>query len=87
MLFYENKNTLMYKVIGEVINTITDEYICLDYLGLFQENLSKHDDKSKNTKFNNLSGLVIPEILISIMSCHDSVKSSISKLSCHVEMT
>ena len=77
-MIYENRDTLMYKVIGSVIYTIIDEYICLDYLGLLQEKLSKHDDKSKNAKFNNLSGLGIPDILVNIMSGHGFVKSSIS---------
>ena len=33
-IFYENINTLMYKVIGAVIYNIIDEYICLDCLVL-----------------------------------------------------
>ena len=60
MMFYESINTLMYKVIGGVIYTIIDEYICLDCLGLLQEILSKHKDNFKNTKFNDLYGLGIP---------------------------
>ena len=67
----------MYKVIGAVMYNIIDKYICLDYLGLLQENLSKHDNNFKKTKFKNLSGLGIPEILMSIVSCHIFVKSSI----------
>ena len=55
MISYENRKKLMYKLIGEVIYTIIDEYICIDDLGLPQENLSKHDSKFKNTKFNNFS--------------------------------
>ena len=77
-MIYKNRNKLTCKVIGVVIYNIIDEYICLDYLGLLQEKLSKHDDKSKNAKFNNLSGLGIPDILMNIMSCHVFLKSSIS---------
>ena len=51
MIFYENRNKFMYKLIGAVIYTIVDEYKFHDYLGLIQENLSKHDNKSKKTKF------------------------------------
>ena len=76
----------MYKVIEGVIYTIINEYICLDYLGLRQEMLSKHEDNFKNNKFNNLSGLRIPEILMNSMSCHGFVKYSISYLSGHVTM-
>ena len=56
MMFYYNRKILTYKFIGEVIYTIIDEYICLDYLGLFQGNLFKHGDNFKNTKFNNFMG-------------------------------
>ena len=38
MIFYESRNTFMYKVIGAVIYTIITEYICLDFLVLIQEN-------------------------------------------------
>ena len=80
MIFYDNRNTLMYEVIGSVIYTNFDEYICLDDLVLIQENLSKHDNNFKNIKFNNLSGLVITDIFMNIMSCHGFVKYSISTL-------
>ena len=77
-MFYDNRNTLMYEVIGSVIYTNFDEYICLDDLVLIQENLSKHDNNFKNIKFNDLSDLVIPDILMNIISCHGFVKYSIS---------
>ena len=70
----------MYTLIGEVIYTIIDDYICLGCRVLVQENLSKHDNNFKNTKFNNLSALQIPEILMNIMSCNGFVKSSISTI-------
>ena len=74
MTFYENRNTLMYELIGELIYIIIDEYICLDYLDFIQENLSKHDNNIKNTKFNDFSGLAIPDTLMNIMSCDGFVK-------------
>ena len=70
----------MYKVIRAVNYNIIDEYMFLDYLGLLQERLSKHYNNFKNTKFNNLSALQIPEILMNIMSCNGFVKSSISTI-------
>ena len=76
--FYGNRNILVYKVIGAVIYTIIDEYICLDYLDLLQEKLSKHDNNFKDTKFDYFTVLGIPDILINIISCHGFVKSSIS---------
>ena len=44
----------MYKVIGVVIYNIVDDYICLYYMGLLQEDLSKHENNLEKTKFNNL---------------------------------
>ena len=76
-MFYNNRNTLMYTLIGAVISTIIDEYICHDSMDLLQEKLSKHNYNFKKKNFNDLSGLGLPEILMNIMSCHVLVKSSI----------
>ena len=62
-IFYKNSKILMYKVIGTVIYTINDYYIFLDYLDLIQQNLSKYNNNFENTKFNDLSGLGMPDIL------------------------
>ena len=35
-MFYENSKIRMYKVIGAVIYTVINNYICLDYLGILQ---------------------------------------------------
>ena len=45
LMFYDNMKTMVYKVIGAVIYTIIDNYICLDYLGILQDQLSKHENK------------------------------------------
>ena len=74
-MFYGNRITFIYILVGAVIYTIIDEYICPDYLGLLQENLSKDNNNSKKTNFNDLSELGIPEISMTIMSCHVFVKS------------
>ena len=71
----------MYKVIRAVIYATIDEYFFLDYLGLIQEKLSKHDDNFKKTKFDDLSRLGIPEILMNIMSCHGFLNIQYKKLS------
>ena len=79
-IFYYSINTLVYKDIGGVMHTIIDEYIFVYYLGLIQEKLSKHDNNFKNNNFKDLSGLVIPDIFMNVISCHLFVKSSISTL-------
>ena len=76
-MFGENMKIFMYKVIGAVIYIIIDDYICIDYLGLLQENVSKQNNKFENTKFNDWYGLGIPEILMNIISYHGFYKYSI----------
>ena len=71
---------MMYKVIGSVIYTIINNYICIGYMIMMQDNLSNHDNNFKNTKLNNVSGLGIPDVLMNIMSCHGFLQPSISKV-------
>ena len=75
----------MYRVIGVVIYNTIDDYICPGYLGLLQENLSKNNNNFEGTKFNDSSGLVIPDFLMNIISCDGLSKSSILTviLTCH----
>ena len=68
----------MYKVIGAVIYTIIENYICLDYLGLLQDKLSKHKSNVLKIKSKNFSGLGISEILMNIISCYGFSKFSTS---------
>ena len=84
-MFYDNRKTIVYKVIGSVIYTIIENYIYIYFLYLLQDKLSKHNNKFENTKFKNISGLVIPDIFINIMPCHGVSKSSILTfiLTCH----
>ena len=44
----------------------------------FKNRLSKHDNNFENTKLKHLSGFVIPDILMNILSCHGISKYSIS---------
>ena len=67
-------------MLGYAIYAIIDNYICLGYLGLLQYNLYKHDNNFGITKFNDLSGMVIPEMFMNVMSCHGFSKSPISTI-------
>ena len=69
MMFYHKEKTVVYKLIGSVINEFIDNFICLDYLGILQLFLFSYDNKFEK-KFNNLSGLVVPKIIMNIMLCH-----------------
>ena len=51
MIFYENRNKFMYKLIGAVIYTIVDEYKFHDYLGLIQDNIKKNFNGDTRKKY------------------------------------
>ena len=38
MMFYDNRKIIVYKLIGSVIYTILENYICIDYLSLLRDN-------------------------------------------------
>ena len=78
MMFYENRETILYKVIVPVTYTMINNYIGLDYLSLLQDNLSRLNNRFEKTKFKDLSGLVIPDTLMNIMSCCGFSESPIS---------
>ena len=86
-MFYDNRTEVVYKVIGYVIYSIIDNFLWLNYQGILQQNLSDlaHDNKLEKNKFNDLSELCTPEILINIISCHGFSILTTSKviLTCH----
>ena len=50
--------------------TILDNFICLDYMCLLQNKLSKNDKRFEKADFNGLPGIYISGILINLISCH-----------------
>ena len=70
IIFYHNIKTVLYKVMASVIYSFVGNLICLDYLVILQQNLSAYNNRFGKTKFNDLSGLVIIEFLMNIMSFH-----------------
>ena len=72
----------MFKVLSCVIYTIIDRYICIYYLGTEINKISKlklgrsfkirHEDKD----YDNLFGIGIPDILLSMLSCHVFLKNN-----------
>ena len=76
------KNTgKAYRVLSCVIYTIIKNYICIDYLAFQSKKLSeipmgyggvfKHEDKS----FYIILGIGIPDLLMNLMSCNESLKN------------
>ena len=71
VMFYENKKTIMFKIVGEIIYSLYYRYICLDYLCQHKYKLSNHIYDFKNTTFGAFSGIGIRDLLTRIMSCHN----------------
>ena len=47
IIFYHNRKTVLYKMIGYVVYLFIDNLIFLDYLGMIQHKLSDYDNKLK----------------------------------------
>ena len=60
----------MFKVLEIDIYSLFDSDMCLYYLCLHQEKLSKKDKLFNITTFDNISGVGITDVLINIISCH-----------------
>ena len=82
---YENRNTFMYKVLGEGICTIIDEYIFVLIIWVYFKESYPRTTITSKYQVQLFSGLGILDIFMNIMSCHGFVKSSVSTviLTCH----
>ena len=60
-MFYENVNIMIFKVLGSVVYCM-DNYLCADYLCLQKVKLYLANKGFKNTKFNDITGIDIPEL-------------------------
>ena len=71
IMFYENRKSLIFKVLGVVVYCFSEIYICVDYLSLQkEENMSLSHRVFEDTSFYELSGMVIPKLLLNIVSCY-----------------
>ena len=78
-MFYNNIKTAVYKVIGSVIYSSIDNFICLDYLGIVHKHFSAYNNKFETTRSNDLYGFVIPKILMNIISYHGFKSDNINR--------
>ena len=76
--FYDNRNTIMFKVLGLVNYNIQEKIICLDYLCLHQVKSSKHDKVFSNTIFHCFAGVDIPFVFMNLMSCQGFPREQLS---------
>ena len=74
----------MYTVILIVVNLILEQYLCLNYLCLFQEKLSKFSKTAMKQIYANISVIGITDILMKLVSCNgfNTYKKAITILTC-----
>ena len=88
IIIYENnekKPKNIYRVLRCIVYTITDNYVCIDHLSCQSKNLSaiSCDPKFKDTCFNILLGIGIPELLLNLVSCNTFTKK---KINCDIKL-
>ena len=67
IMIYKNSKILVFKVLGVVVYSLIDKYLCVDYFCLQrEENLSSLQRVFEETSFNKLSEIGISEILLNI---------------------
>ena len=68
-----------------IVYCIINNYVCDDYLCCLKTKLYVENKGFKNKKYNDISGIGIPELLINIISCNVFVNDTKSDviLSCH----
>ena len=88
MMFDENRNNMIFKVLSSVVYCIIKNHVCADYLCCPQTKLHAENKGFKNTTYNDISGIGIPEILMKIISCHGFVNDSNSAVifSCCIKL-
>ena len=80
-MFYENRRSLIFKVLGVVVYCFIGKYVCVDYLCLkIEEKLSLLHRGFEDNSFDELSGIGIPEILLKNVSCYDYIQDENSTL-------
>ena len=71
LIKYEHRKPTMFKVLEAVIYCILENNVCLDYVFL-QKNMKlfSFNQGFAYTSYNEINGIVIPEVLMSIVSVH-----------------
>ena len=81
IMFHENSNSLIFKVLGVVVYLFIEEYAYVYYLCLQREaKLSLLHRGFEDNSFYELLGIGVPEILLKIVSCYGSIIDNNSTL-------
>ena len=78
---YENSGKdiiTVYRVLGCVVYTLIEKYVCIDYLSCQSKTLCgiSSNPTFKEKSFNLLLGIGIPELLLNLVSCHGFMTKS-----------
>ena len=68
----------LYIVLSCVVYTLIYNYVCIDYLSCQSKTLSgiSNNPTFKDTSFNLILGIGIPELLLNLLSCHGFMMNS-----------
>ena len=73
LMIYENRKNTIFKLLISVVYSIMDNYLCANHLCFQKARLHFSNKGFENTTFNDISGIIIPELLMNIISCHGFV--------------
>ena len=85
VIFYESGGGIirkLFRVLSCVIYTITNRYVCIDYLGSEKSKLSDlrlgctGSNKNNGTDYDNVLGIGITDILLNLLSCQGFLKNN-----------
>ena len=78
----EKDTKTVYRVLSCVVYTLIDNYVCIDYLSCQPKQICEisSNPSFKETIFNLLLGIDIPELLLNLLSCHVFMNKSNSTL-------
>ena len=76
----------MFRALSCVVYTLIDNYVCIEYLPCQSKTLSAIScyPTFKDTSFNLLLSIGIPELLLNIVSCHGWIHEE-TKFNCDIE--
>ena len=79
IMIYENNGEIpkhLYRVLSCVVYTLIYNYVCIDYMPCQSKTLSDilYNTTFKDTSFDILLGIGIPELLMNLVSCHGLTK-------------
>ena len=86
MMLYENRKSMIFKVLHSVVYCIMENYVCVEYLCCPKTKLHVHFSNKgfENTTYRDILGILIPELLMNTISCNGVVNDKIQLSSCHV---